>query len=1096
MATIETINNQYVKSMESKAALQKCRSAIVSEPWNIKLPSSEIFLRVMDHIDLMYRSVKCSEYPSLADAVTIGITYRSCILAIDEYRNALLNIGTNTDTPSVSLIQCINNIKKNQRIYDDTRARFSQKYDYAFDSDKQIILFTTKAIDDAMRSVDGNINAALKAAKAIVDKQVPVTLSMDDPLAVNSTLPDELIIGRYYDETVTSRVLQDLGIKKMYRSITADLRNSGNIIISTDYEHLNDDEIDSFVIAYIFRYIEQFPIGAVNVHIFDKNAKYVIRSLYNGFQKGNYGDGVKRVVQLHTDMMDLSVLNQVVCEDIIRKMSVDQPNLFSLYDNDQSDAFNLIVLKDGLVEINGAASTETLEIISSLIKVNDVGHKSGFRFLIVDNSSSMEKGISPGIELLLKSIRGNCQIHIEYNNGSFQFGKCIIDPLKINGKLDAFVENRSRMLADYISNKEKSYISLNDLNPSGTSEQVGSILYIPVGRTGQETVELPFSCKDEDGTVAGQCIGYMAIGQSGSGKSSFFHSIVLNGCLRYSPKELQFWLLDFKFGGASSKYCASGLPHIHIIAENNKVDDALCLFQMITEEMDRRNKAFNACFVDNIVDYNKIACQSESMEYFPRIIIAIDEIQEIFRDENAAVLQKQISAISVRMRSAGMHFVMVAQNLSDGKSYMLKEAFLPSASGRICFRVAQNIPRDSGFDEDFIQRKEEIAELKTGEAYISYGKGTIQKVKIAYASSEDMIDIYFRQIKEKNSEYSGMKPLVIGSKSRLSISDELQKEKNNYGQEISKLCSHNGSYYAIIAEDSYRMEPMRIVFSQLENSSLLFLGNDKRIASSLCASAAASLICQKPTMYLFNGDRTLIQENDSAVEHPFLHVCKYAAAGLLQTAQTYRLNQFSDVLKSVYTEYLKRQKEDQDAEDVMPCFEALFLIVNDLYGIESFVRNDIVENSQNEAPQPEPQNRFDFLAKRAASMTPSGSGQFRETVQNIVTTLIQSGFRYNIHMILGIRGEPSAWRNSRIISEINNIILFNPTQFTEYMDNTYYLREMLKNISSENGEETMAVSSIKHHYSKIRPIMINMADQKESELLNNLLGGRSHEKTV
>ena len=58
-----------------------------------------------------------------------------------------------------------------------------------------------------------------------------------------------------------------------------------------------------------------------------------------------------------------------------------------------------------------------------------------------------------------------------------------------------------------------------------------------------------------------------------------------------------------------------------------------------------------------------------------------------------------------------MHFVMVAQNLSDGKSYMLKDAFLPSATGRICFRVAPDIPRDSGFDEDFIQRKQEIAEV-------------------------------------------------------------------------------------------------------------------------------------------------------------------------------------------------------------------------------------------------------------------------------------------------------------------------------------------------------------------------------------------------
>ena len=1095
MATLESINEKYVKSIGAKSALQKCRSAIVQEPWNKSKAPGDTFLRVMDHVDLMYRSVKCTEYQYLADAVTIGISYRSCLLAVNEYREALLKLSKNPNG-STSLIGYTNNIKNNQTIYDETRERFAKKYNCKFDSEEQVVQFIKGAVDDAMRTIDEGLNADLKAAKAIVDEQIPILLSAEDPLPVSLTLPNEIIIGRYYEGTTTYQVLKDLGIKQMYHSVTADLRNSGNIVISTDHEHLDDDAINSFVIAYIFRCIEQFPMGTVNVHIFDKNAKYIIRSLYNGFQKGKYGDGVKRVIQLHSEMLDLSVLNNVVCEDIIRKLSVSQPDLFSVYDNDQSDAFNLIVIKDGLVEINGSASTEVLEIISSLIKVNDVGHKSGFRFLIVDNSAAMEKGISPGIELLLKSIRDNCQINLEYNNGSFHYEKHMVDALKIKDKLDSFVENRSLLLADAISRKEKSYISLKDLDTPDNRSAAGSIMYIPVGKTGQETIELPFSCKDEDGTVAGQCIGYMAIGQSGSGKSSFFHSIVLNGCLHYSPKELQFWLLDFKFGGASSKYRSSGLPHIHIIAENNKVDDALCLFQMIMEEMDRRNRAFNANFVDNIIDYNRIANQTDGMEYFPRIIIAIDEIQEIFRDENAAVLQKQISAISVRMRSAGMHFVMVAQNLSDGKSYMLKEAFLPSASGRICFRVAQNIPRDSGFDEDFIQRKEEITDLKTGEAYISYGKGTIRKVKIAYASAEDMIDVYFQQIRDQYPEYAGLKPLVIGSKKRLSIGDELQMDHICYEKIISQLRPHNGTYYAIIAEDSYRMEPMRIAFSQHENSTLLFLGNDKRIASVLCATTAASLIRQKPSMHLFNGDRTQIQESDTTVEHPFLHVCKQAAAGSIPNAKAYRLNQFIEVLKSLYEEFLKRQKEDQEAEDIMPSYDPVFLIVNDLFGIESFVRNDMVENKTEDISRVEGVNRFDFMAQRALSSKLSASGQFKEPVQNIVTTLVQSGFRYNIHLILSIRGEPSTWRSSRLISEINNVILFNPTQFIEYMDNTYYLKEMLKNISNENSEETMAVSSIKHHYSKIRPIMVSMADQKESELFDKLLGGTDNEETV
>ena len=64
-----------------------------------------------------------------------------------------------------------------------------------------------------------------------------------------------------------------------------------------------------------------------------------------------------------------------------------------------------------------------------------------------------------------------------------------------------------------------------------------------------------------------------------------------------------------------------------------------------------------------------------------------------------------------------------------------------------------------------------------------------------------------------------------------------------------------GNYAAIVAEDAYRMSPLRINFSQHENSSVLLLGSDKQIASSLCSSFVLSLARQKVAMHLFNGDR-------------------------------------------------------------------------------------------------------------------------------------------------------------------------------------------------------------------------------------------------
>ena len=160
-----------------------------------------------------------------------------------------------------------------------------------------------------------------------------------------------------------------------------------------------------------------------------------------------------------------------------------------------------------------------------------------------------------------------------------------------------------------------------------------------------------------------------------------------------------------------------------------------------------------------------------------------------------------ISSISVMMRSFVIHFVMFAQNLVDGKVYMLKESFLPHAAGRVCFRVEEKIPFESGFGNTFAQRKAEIAALKTGEAYLSYGNNNINKVKISYASPKEMNDDYFVRIREKYSDYADLKPVVIGSKIRLRIQDHLQNSHETYVEQFKTVKSVNGIYSALIGED-------------------------------------------------------------------------------------------------------------------------------------------------------------------------------------------------------------------------------------------------------------------------------------------------------
>jgi len=1088
MRTIENINKQYVASKQELEIFRSYGETISEELNNFSVDAKARFLCTMDHLANFVSEADCSKHAFLSNVIVVAMQYKSCLCAIAEYQTSLMNMGKGSrSSNSATVIANANAVKTAQKNFDLANEKFQQEYQAPIKDLDTMNSILLNSIRVAVSNLEQSLMTLQEEARDVLAKECGIELRPEMAVHSADKLPTEMLVARYAVSGAPYIVLRDIGVTSNYANIVHNLKEQGNVLVKTSFENMADDAIDAFVVAYVLRSLETFPLGALNVHIIDNNASFLYTRLCNSFQAENAGEAAGKVVQLHSSMDLLKTFQDVICADIFKKTSASCPDLYSVYENDQTDAFHLIILRDGLVNGNGYGSSEILDAVSALTKINGMGHRCGVRFLIIDDSASFEKAINDKIKFTLGSIQKNCALQLEYANGRFTSGEKSIETLHIVGDLDGFVQNRSQEIADILSSKERAYVSLDEVANLDYAASNESIMYIPIGKSGTEAIQLPLSCKDDNGTVAGQCIGYMAIGQSGSGKSSFFHSVVLNGCLKYSPKDLQFWLLDFKYGGASSKYSKSGLPHIRIIAENNRIDDALCLFQMISEEMDRRNRAFNQNFVDNIVDYNRIAANSPTMEYFPRVIIAIDEVQEIFREDNAAVLQKLISSISVRMRSAGMHFIMVAQNLCEGKAYMLKEAFLPSATGRICFRVAQNIPRDSGFSEDFSQRKQEISELKTGEAYVSYGKGTIRKVKMAYASPEEMTGKYFTKIRAKYPDFTDMKPLVIGSKQRLSAQHMLQKSTTTYFNAISELKPINGIFGAIIGEDAYRMEPMQIRFSQYENSAVMLLGNHKEISSSLCTSIACSLARQGARIHLFNGDKSKIQDGYESFQHPFMYFCQNIVA-TMPNAQNYKLSEFCDVVKTLYTEYLRRQSEVQKSEDDVPTFEAEFLVVNDLFGIEDFVSNGMVESAVANAPATQA-NRFDMLASRIASSSTQGGSQFREDIQTIISTLVRGGYRYNIHVVLAIKGDPSTWRNSRIISEVNNIVMFNATHFADQIENSYYLKEMLRNIANENGDETMAVWAGKRSFSKIRPIIYKLSDPTERELIETLIKG-------
>jgi DNA segregation ATPase FtsK/SpoIIIE, S-DNA-T family len=81
-------------------------------------------------------------------------------------------------------------------------------------------------------------------------------------------------------------------------------------------------------------------------------------------------------------------------------------------------------------------------------------------------------------------------------------------------------------------------------------------------------------------------------GKSGSGKSTLLHVLATNLALRYSPDEIELYLVDFKKGVEFKAYATSKLPHARVVAIESEREFGLSVLQCLDAELQRRGDLF------------------------------------------------------------------------------------------------------------------------------------------------------------------------------------------------------------------------------------------------------------------------------------------------------------------------------------------------------------------------------------------------------------------------------------------------------------------------------------------------------------------------
>lgn len=452
--------------------------------------------------------------------------------------------------------------------------------------------------------------------------------------------------------------------------------------------------------------------------------------------------------------------------------------------------------------------------------------------------------------------------------------------------------------------------------------------------------------------LSNQHIHSFVIGQTGQGKSVLLHDVIAGSILRYSPEQLQIYLLDFKMG--EELYHYKNVKHIRaLLASGSDLKVTLEIMKDLKNKMEERSNLMREVKARNLEEYNAV-----STEKMPRILLVVDECQELFRDsvhrqpgEAADMLDIRNIVIDIarKGRSQGVHLLFATQTLSGTQ---LPPDIKNNLTDKYLLRCAQ---------EDAEQlapgSSKKVLQLKVGNLLhtsTSDGESTFQAY---FPDVESMVKAAIR----KAEQIQVGKQFVFDGKTILPFDGatiEWVKDK-----------SRRGPSFALGKSLDVKQEIIGSTMKAENTENILFIGYNHTHVCRASLSALFSLMLANQTQnqgYKFYC-LDLLQSEDEAVATP-LEALRRKGLEMLKSSQC-------GAFLSEMAEAIRKQEEKK----------VVFFIL----GQERFkaVRDDY------EIPGAAPQ----------AAERPMGFGrQPVKTYRSELKYILENGAEYGIHVLLQV----------------------------------------------------------------------------------------------
>jgi len=329
-------------------------------------------------------------------------------------------------------------------------------------------------------------------------------------------------------------------------------------------------------------------------------------------------------------------------------------------------------------------------------------------------------------------------------------------------------------------------------------------------------------------------------GQTGSGKSTLLHALITNLALRYSPEQVELYLIDFKKGVEFKTYATHELPHARVIAIESDREFGLSVLERLDAELKGRADQFRELGVSDIAGYRQTAPDTP----LPRILLIVDEFQELFVEDDKI---SQASALLLdrlvrQGRAFGMHLLLGSQTL--GGAYGLAR----STMGQIGVRIAL---RCSEVDAHLIMSEENSAARllsRAGEAIYNDANGTIEgnhPFQVVWLGEETR-EKYLTDIQHKARQVPNDKPprqVVFEGNAPAQLEHHIGLNDILRGDVATTA---GGALEAWLGESVLIKDPTAAVFRPQSGNNLLVIGQNDEAALGVTAATLVSLLAQLP----------------------------------------------------------------------------------------------------------------------------------------------------------------------------------------------------------------------------------------------------------